>query len=131
MEITINIPKNDYIQPTAVRQEIVQAICKTFLETHCNSIFHPFSESCYRRATLRVDTVHPRGGFYDSDFAKRVGSGVRFNGAEMKAAFNALRDAGYHMFKIYEYGSWMGYECSKKPFLKNGTEVTEFNDFID
>lgn len=31
MEITVNIPKNDYIQPTEVRQEVVQAICEAFL----------------------------------------------------------------------------------------------------
>lgn len=49
----------------------------------------------------------------------------------MKAAFKALRNAGYHMFRIYEYGSWKGYICDKKPFYDGGTEVTTFNDFID
>ena len=32
---------------------------------------------------------------------------------------------------IYEYGSWKGYICDKKPFYDGGTEVTTFNDFID
>ena len=49
----------------------------------------------------------------------------------MKAAFKALQEAGYYMFRIYEYGSWMGYECSKKTFMKNGERVTEFDDVID
>lgn len=49
----------------------------------------------------------------------------------MKAAFKALRNAGYHMFLIYEYGLWKGYICDKKPFIQDGEEVTTFNDFID
>lgn len=67
------------------------------------------------------------GGYeaFDSD------NNIRFNGEEMKAAFKALRNAGYHMFRIYEYGSWKGYICDKKPFYDGGTEVTTFNDFID
>lgn len=47
----------------------------------------------------------------------------------MKAAFKALRNAGYHMFLIYEYGLWKGYICDKKPFIQDGEEVTTFNDF--
>lgn len=49
----------------------------------------------------------------------------------MKAAFKVLRSAGYHMFRIYKYGSWMGYICDKKPFIQDAEEVTTFNDFID
>jgi len=133
MEITINIPKNDNVQPTEVRQEVVQAICTTFLETHVNTTFHPFTESRYRRATLYVATKHPRGGFNDSSWANdhKEDGYVRVNGEEMKAAFIILRMAGYHLFRIYEYGTWMGYECSKKPFMEKGTEVTKFIDFID
>ena len=33
--------------------------------------------------------------------------------------------------KIYEYGSWMGYVCKRKPYYTNGKEVFQFNDFID
>jgi hypothetical protein len=133
MEIKINIPANDYVQQKEVRENVVQAICTTFLEDHVNTTFHPFSENCYRRATLYVATKHPRGGFLDSSWAdKHKDDGyVRINGEEMKTAFEILRKAGYHIFRIYEYGSWMGYECSKKPFMQKGTEVTEFTDFID
>lgn len=56
---------------------------------------------------------------------------IRFNGEEMKAAFKALCNAGYHMFLIYEYGLWKDYICDKKPFIQDGEEVTTFNDFID
>lgn len=49
----------------------------------------------------------------------------------MEIKINIPTKAGYHIFKVYEYGSWMGYTCEKKPVLQNGKEVFEFNDFID
>lgn len=54
MEITVNIPKNDYIQPTEVRTEVVQAICEAFIERKCGSTFHPHagSNNGSRNATL-------------------------------------------------------------------------------
>lgn len=123
MEIKINIPQNDYVQPTEVREDVVQAICTTFLETHINSIFHPFCDR-HRCKTIYVATKCPRGGFANSSWAetnKKEGY-VRFNGEEMKAAFKALQNAGYYMFRTYEYGTWMGYECSKNHLWKKVRE---------
>jgi hypothetical protein len=133
MEITINIPKNDYVQPKEVREEVVQAICDAFLESHCNSIFHPYGSGCCRRRTLFVHpkTQNSRASFQDYDWTTRHDEFVEFNGEEMKTAFKVLQNAGYYMFRIYEYGTWMGYKCSKKPFMEKGERVTEFNDFID
>lgn len=134
MEITINIPKNDYVQPTEVRQEVVQAICEAFLETHIDSTFHPGSDGC-RSPKVYVMPAHGkvRAGFASAEWAHDHPEDgyIRFNGEEMKAAFHALRSAGYHMFRIYHYRTWMGYRCDKKPYYEGGTEVTEFNDFID
>lgn len=133
MEIKINIPQNDYVLSKQVRENVVQAICDAFLETHCNSIFHPYGSGCYRRKT---HFVHPKtknscASFQNYDWAESHDGYIKFNGEEMKAAFKALQEAGYYMFRIYEYGSWMGYECSKNTFMENGERVTEFNDFID
>lgn len=133
MKITVDIPKNDYVQPTEVRQEVVQYICEAFLSTCVWRIFHPESQNAYRGRTLyvmvskRSKEAHGFGGCKASDHDENI----RFNGCEMKAAFKALREAGYHMFRIYEYGSWKGYICDKKPFIQDGEEVTIFNDFID
>ena len=133
MEITVNIPKNDYVQPTEVRQEVVQYICDAFLSTCVWRIFHPERQSAYRGKTLfvmvskRRGTANGNGGNAAHDRDEKI----RKNGEEMKAAFKALRNAGYHMFRIYEYGSWKGYICDKKPFIQDGEEVTTFNDFID
>lgn len=104
MEIRINIPKNDYVQPTEVREEIVQAICEAFLAQCARSIFHPFSQGWYRRASKYI-LKHKRTfyGFNDEPFDGE--ECITFNGAEMKAAFKALQNAGYYMFRVYEYGS--------------------------
>lgn len=39
MEIKVNIPQNDYVQPTEVRENVVQAICNAFLSKSCWDIF--------------------------------------------------------------------------------------------
>jgi hypothetical protein len=109
MEITLSIPKNTYKVPTEVRAEIVQKLCNFFLG---GSILHPYSDGPYRR---------PNQFYWKTPY----------NGAEVKAAFKALIDAGYHIFRVYEFGSWMGYKLSVRPFYKDGVEVFEFTDFID
>lgn len=128
MEIKVNIPKNDYVQPTEVRQEVVQALCKAFLTTSCWKVFHPFSGSnngC-RPANMYISLQSP------SFSNRRYNNGcLKIRGCEVDAAFKALRKAGYHMYQVYEYGSWMGYVCDKKPLLRGGREVVAFNDFID
>ena len=113
-----------------MREKVVQAICNTFLENHCSTTFHPYSDG-RRMPTLYVDTLDKRGGFEKASWADDHKGYVRVHGAEMKAAFDILQSAGYFMFRVYTYGSWLGYECSKKPFMEKGERVTEFNDFID
>ena len=132
MEITLNIKPNTYKVPTEVRQDVVQSICDTFMEDNWRCVFHPFSNGMYRNSTLYIsmDTY----GFYDYSWMathKYEETFKRFNGAEMKAAFKALINAGYHMYRIYEYGDWMGYKCSEKPYDEKGVEVFDFDDFID
>lgn len=127
MEITINIPRNDYKQPTEVRTEVVQAICQAFLKETCFRVFHPFngSNNGCRNATRYIDINRP---LFDNASQNNP---IRMHGCEVAAAFKILREAGYHMYKVYSYGSWMGYLCDKKPYYNGGVEVTEFTDFID
>ena len=133
MEIKVNIPQNTYVQPTEVRDWVVQGICDAFLDRCAWSTYHPFSSGAYRRADRYIIKHKGDGkkyyGFKDEVFSHE--EGTTFNGAEMKAAFAALRQAGYHMFVTYDYGSWKGYFLSSKPFDECGKEVTEFTDFID
>lgn len=135
MEIKVNIPKNDYVQPTEVRQEVVQGICEAFLGDCAWSMFHPFTNGRYafKKPTLNILKHKGEKAFYGFYYKKPFADDemVTFNGAEMKVAFRALRDAGYHIFWTCGYEDWMGYKCSKKPFMEKGTEVFDFTDFID
>lgn len=135
MEIKVNIPQNDYIQPTEVRAAIVQKICDIFLDRRAgcyHNIFHPYSGGKFRDRTLGLVISDCGTAFkFSSHALLESETWVRFNGQEMKAAFAALIKAGYHMYRVHEYGSWMGYLCDKKPFYEGGQEVHSFNDFID
>ena len=64
MEITVNIPKNDYVQPTEIRQEVVQYICDAFLSTCVWRIFHTERQSAYRGKTLYVRVNKQSGKAY-------------------------------------------------------------------
>lgn len=125
----IKIEKNDYVQPTGVREEIVQGICEAFLASNAWSTFYPRTTGLYRRRTLLI--IKHKGadkyyGFHNEPFSGEEASS--FNGAEMKEAFKILQEAGYYIFWL---GSVQGYRVSKKPFYEGGVRVTEFNDFID
>ena len=137
MDITISIKRNDYVTPNECRQEVVQAICDAFLSFNAWSDYRPFEASMYRRATRYV-VAHKDGRFYgfvnkpyDDD-----GISYKFYGCEMKAAFDALIKAGYHIFQFYGYNDYRckEYRVSRKPFLEgiqDAREVFSFNDVID
>lgn len=131
MEIKVNIPQNDYARPTEVRQEVVQDICDAFLGENYCSTYHPHSNGMCRNAHCYV--VKKQGvkafGFRDKPFYGE--QGAEFNGEEMKTAFKLLREAGYHIFRVYSYGTWLGYVVRKQDFMNGGTEVYSFEDRID
>lgn len=134
MEIKINIPENDYIQPTEVREDVVQKICDVFLDRRggCyHNAFHPNSDGRCRTRDLGLRLYKGTNKAYEFTTSAASGEFIRIHGVEMKAAFRALVSAGYHMYRVYEYGTWMGYICDKKPYYQGGTEVREFTDFID
>ena len=132
MKIVIDIPKNTYKVPTEIRPEVVQYICEAFLKGCCNSTFHPFGTSVYRRETRSVEIRDGHGvGFINPNDYPCQKNHIRFHGCEMAAAFKVLRKAGWHIFKYQVYGTWTGYRTCQTPFFEGGTEVTEFVDFID
>lgn len=126
------IPKNDYKQPSVVRQEVVQGICEAFLERMpirdtFTAVRHEYTEP-----TLYIGWTNGRKPTFlntrelDFEMYKNYRT-ERIRGCEMKLAFKILIEAGYHMFK-YDNAH---YFCSKKPFEYGCQEVKEFNDFID
>jgi hypothetical protein len=132
----IQIKKNDYVQPTEVRGEVVQAICDAFLfRSHVFNIYHPFSDGPGRRFGKYVIAPFHDGVFsmFGND-AHGYNESYNIRGVEMKRAFEELIKAGYHMFRVTEYG-WSGYRLSKSPVpsqnWKNAEEVFSFDDKID
>lgn len=120
MEIRLNIPQNDYKEVTEIRESVVQEICNIFLR---GEIFHPTSGGAYRNAD-RV--IHLAKGGLRSGFGKLQGYDnvyVRIHSCEIKAAVNALKDAGYYLFECYEYGSWLGYKIDKYPSIERGRRI--------
>ena len=138
----INIPKNNYKQPSEVREYVVQAICDAFLD---HDVLH-LDGTRYKEnweADIYVYVPDEGNNYYDAEFINQRqkndtyyykfsdGKCVKFTGAEMKQAFKELIKAGYYMFKMYEYDYWQGYICHDKPFYKDGIRVNSFNERID
>lgn len=133
MEIKINIPKNDYVQPTEVREEVVQAICDAFLN---GSVFDTGYLGNSRTTVYVVKGARRRSySFSCNDFLPYGGpveDCIRIHGVEVQAAFDALRKSGYYI-TCYHSTSEITYRCSKKPERDGKYHVYdgEFYHFID
>lgn len=137
----IEIPKNEYVQPSEVREEVVQAICEAFIFGIADGTYHPFSGSNNgsRPATRYVAKptrpgLQSKWGFKADSRMDETDISYKIRGVEMKRAFEELIKAGYYMFKIWSYGSWLGYVCHRNPFYYDDVRserVTEFTDRID
>lgn len=134
----IDIPKNEYSQPSEVRDEVVQAICEAFTFNDMQCIYHPFDGSTkgYRLATEYVCKKSDNIWFFGSvKTIKDAHTYYRIRGVEMKRAFEELTKAGYYMFRVWIYGgSWLGYACHQTPLYYNyirSQRVEEFTDRID
>lgn len=108
MEIKVNIPKNDYVQPKEVRAKVVQDICNHIIYWMNNSFEKGFYTLRIRDYSDSSAEVHI---FYDSSAMTKT-SGivtskidkeqypfcVKVRTCEMKAVFKAIQKAGYHIF---------------------------------
>jgi len=108
MEIKVNIPKNDYVQPKEVRAKVVQDMCNHIIYRMNNSLEKGFYTLRIRDYSDSSAEVHI---FYDSSAMTKT-SGivtskidkeqypfcVKVRTCEMKAVFKAIQKAGYHIF---------------------------------
>lgn len=133
MEITVNIPKNDYVQPTEVRQEVVQAICEAFLngKEFCTNKAGTGS-TVYRNSNGKMTFIWDYATQQKLRERKERENDITYyipHGCEVNYAFWCLYKAGYFIFK-HEYGTNC-YNLSKKPYYNGYKMVKEFTDFID
>lgn len=138
MEITINIPKNDYVQPTEVRPDLVQSICEYLIKLMEDG---PWVEKTY---DLRLK---PQFGFYQlylnrykngeiagfSSRADKDNNQIRIRTFEMQAVFRYLQAAKYYIYGTKEITTnEVIYIFSKKPKRGNTpAEKIDFTEFID
>lgn len=108
MEIKVNIPKNDYVQPTEVREKVVQDICNHIIYWMNNSLekgFYVLRIWDYSDSSAEVHI------FYDSSAMTKTAGvvtqkidksrypfSIKVRTCEMKAVFKAIQKAGYHIF---------------------------------
>ena len=125
MEIKVNIPANDYVQPTEVRQEIVQGICDVLIEfiknPECWGFWVKQAEPlflCKRDIAI---------GEYPGREMKRI------RGVEMKAAFELMQNAGYYVYHSFsENKNSHFYRFQRKPYCEYGKlNRIDFDLFID
>ena len=144
MKISVNIPKNNYVQPTEVREKIVQDICNHILNYMDKGLEKGFYEvniyeHCNKSAKLYI--------LYDSqNKTKTIGFESRekiderrypfyekVRTCEMQAVFKVMQKAGYHIFGSHNITyNVHTYIFTIKPFL-NGckAEKIDFCMFID
>lgn len=118
----IQIKKNDYVQPTEIREEVVQKICDSFLRGHGFT-----SNGYWATHYVQNDSL----GFFNirQTFAYPQ-KYTKIHEVEVKSAIRELLNAGYFMFKGYDCNVPV-YKSFKCPVIYGYTQVTEINDFID
>ena len=132
MEIKINIPKNEYVQPTDVRQEVVQNICEIILKKYMDV------EGWWKDIAVydSCPQVWVRNGekprLYTSSVLDEERD-TRVRTSEMNAVFDAIQDAGYFIYAVYNITDRAHrYHFSVKPYFDGRkAERIHFTTFID
>lgn len=139
MEIKINIPKNDYKEPTEVRQDVVQEIASFICERIKTSKTHTF-EICVEQHNDRPSELwlvrrNEDDNIYDittGDFSDRYFSYEKIFTAEMVAVFKALSDADYICYGRYcVTDQTHTYTFTDRDFRPDQSRFVKFTDFID
>jgi len=132
MEIKIN--KNEYVQPTEVREQVVQMICNSLLHHYLDSDDYKDIEFAWKKPQAQIlvhgyKTPYLMGG---AERSKLYDENIIVRTCEMKAAFDALQDAGYYIYGFLCTNGNTSYHISSKPvYAGREAERVTFNLFID
>ena len=111
----ISIPKNTYKETTRCDEKVVQAICDTFLR-----------KGSYRLTDPNSLTYHPRTRYVslgkETDFltwrdVEGKPDTIEFTNEEMDMAVKELLNAGYYLFRTFEYRTWETYFFRQTPHI--------------
>jgi hypothetical protein len=129
--MNIRIKRNDYVQPTEVRERIVQDICDVMLE---------YTDKLLPLTVFAKDNALYLGTTKDGQYktvthatSNSIYDCVRIHGTEMEAAFKAFQDAGYFIYAEKDKKTRnTTYRFSKKPVMWGiASKTVEFDMFID
>lgn len=131
----VKIKPNDYVQPTEVREDIVQKICDVFIA------YLDTNRSLTIRAKNPTLYLAKYEGQYETREKFTLSSGTlnqvyvytKVRSCEMYKAFEAFQDAGYHIYLERDKKTKTSvYWFSKKPvFDGEKSKNLEFDMFID
>jgi hypothetical protein len=129
--MNIRIKKNDYVQPTEVRESVVQDICDIMLDYTDKSLSMTVfaKDNAMYLATMKsgsYKTIAHQTSNVTYDYE-------RIHSCEMDAAFKAFQDAGYHIYADKDKKTRnTTYRFSKKPVMWGiQSKTVEFDMFID
>lgn len=139
MEIKVNIPKNDYKEPTEVRQDVVQEIASFLCErirTSKNHTFEIWIEQHYDRPSelwlVRRKNDGKMCNIESRERYDRNYSYAKIFTAEMVAVFKALLDADYICYGRYNVTDQTHiYTLTDRDFRPGESRFVNFTDIID
>ena len=134
--MNIKIKENDYVQPTEVRENVVQTLCNVILEDYLDknmsiAIYPKHAELYIGTFKGHEDTTTPF--LITRSTLNKNYTYIRIHSCEMEEVFKVIQDAGYHVY--LERDKKMRdshYRFSKKPVLDGiKSKILEFDVFID
>lgn len=138
MEIKVNIPANDYVQPSEVRESVVQMICTYIVEKmndkqlYSEDTFNLYIEHYNWSYRLYASIYKGKMWLFRSTQSSTF-EDIRIRGCEMNTVFDALLNAGYFIFETRKSDGKVVYTFSKKSEYgdRNAARATVFGLFID
>lgn len=138
MEIRVNIPANDYVQPSEVREDVVQMISSHIIQqmnrnANGEGLYKLFMErSRDNTYELYIEIYNGSVRQFWTDRRSMLNQ-VRVRGCEMSTVFDVFRNAGYFIFVANESNGEVVYTFSKKSEYgdRNAARATVFGLFID
>lgn len=137
MNITINIPQNDYKQPNEVREEVVQMICDYIIRKinqgmWVEDTYQLYIEHNYWSYQLYAELVGKNEMRTFRTENRRDLNLIRIRKCEMELAFEVLQHGGYYIFASYCTDGVYTFTFTKKPSYSNRTaKKINFGVFID
>lgn len=132
MEIKVNIPKNDFVQPTEVREDVVQLICDHILKWMRDDMYDLFVKIRWGKYELylnRSDDGTTSG--FSREYDEKCNP-IRIRTIEMETVFDVFQRAGYYIFKTSNTDGNITYVFSKKPYFAGEHAILQhFTVFID